>query len=97
MASSFTIRDIVRQYPGPSGRYFIKTSAAGLELLDLKTKTSEHPRYIKVKARLGVSEWHTVLFPTTDGAYLLAIEHGIAVREGIKNGQRLSVRMELLS
>ncbi|MGB2867852.1 MAG: DUF1905 domain-containing protein [Bacteroidota bacterium] len=50
---------------------------------------------IRVKARIGDSEWRTSIFPTKTGTYLLPVKASVRHKEGIDTGDVVVVRLEL--
>jgi|GEM_PF-1690998 len=65
---------------------------------DLSTKLRALPRAkkrgfnsIKVRAKIGTTEWDTSLFPTKEGPYLIAVKKSVRLKEGIDDGD--SVKM----
>ena len=50
---------------------------------------------IRVKARIGKTEWSTSIFPTKEGMYLLPVKTSVRHKEGIDDGDLVVVRFEL--
>ena len=50
---------------------------------------------IRVKARIGKTEWSTSIFPTKEGMYVLPVKAGVRRNEGIDDGEVVVVRLEL--
>lgn len=89
----FSVKAKVWRWPGDMGWHFIS----------LDNKTSEIIRksfpkgFVKIKARIGESEWNTSLFPHTETKiYLLAIKKSIRQREGIVEGENIAVNFTIL-
>ncbi|GAA4042793.1 DUF1905 domain-containing protein [Parerythrobacter jejuensis] len=53
-------------------------------------------RSVKVKARIGETEWSTSCFPSDDGGWLLPIKAPVRKAESIAEGDEVSVRLELV-
>jgi hypothetical protein len=50
---------------------------------------------VRVEAALGGSRWRTSLFPDrTSGSYLLPVKKAVRDREGIDDGDTVTVRLE---
>ncbi len=84
----FSITAKVWRWPGDMGWHFIS----------LDTKISENIRksfpkgFVKIKARLGKSEWNTSLFPHRETKiYLLAIKKSIRRKEGVIEGESVTI------
>jgi len=50
---------------------------------------------IRVKARIGKTEWRTSVFPTKEGTYVLPVKASVRRNEGIDDGEVVVVRLEL--
>ncbi len=50
---------------------------------------------IRVRARIGKTEWSTSIFPTKEGTYLLPVKAPVRRNEGIDDGDVVVVRLEL--
>ena len=93
----FNIRGKVFRYPGPSGWYFIQLGRK-------VSKEIEHAPagkvvgwvYVKVKATIVETLWDTTLFPSKEGAYLLAIKAGVRKKEESGEGDVVSVTLSLI-
>jgi len=52
---------------------------------------------VKVRARIGESEWGTSVFPSTSsGGYILPVKAAIRKAEGLAAGDEVSIVLELL-
>lgn len=52
---------------------------------------------VRVRARIGESEWRTSIFPDADrGAYVLPLKRAVRDAEGIAAGGVVAVRLEVL-
>jgi hypothetical protein len=62
----------------------------------LRGPTSRGWGSVRVKARLGASEWRTSIFPESkSGAFLLPIKAEIRRREGVAAGDTVALVVEL--
>ena len=50
---------------------------------------------VRAKARIGRTEWHTSIFPTKEGTYLLPVKASVRQKEGIEKGDLVTVQLEL--
>ncbi|MBN9171008.1 MAG: DUF1905 domain-containing protein [Microbacterium sp.] len=51
---------------------------------------------VRVRARIGGSEWRTSIFPGGDGAYVLPLKRTVREAEGLVDGGPVAVRLEVL-
>lgn len=51
---------------------------------------------VKVKLRIGESAWNTSVFPTKEGGWFLPIKASIRRAEGLVDGDKATVELELL-
>lgn len=51
---------------------------------------------VKVTVTLGRSRWQTSLFPNRDGSWFLPIKKPVRLAEGIEEGDRVEVELDLL-
>jgi hypothetical protein len=52
---------------------------------------------VRVRARVGGSEWATSIFPSSrDGAYVLPLKKAVRDAEGLVDGGMVAVRLEVL-
>jgi hypothetical protein len=51
---------------------------------------------VKVEAAIGASRWSTSVFPQKGGGWFLPVKKAICRAEGIKAGDEVKVRLELL-
>lgn len=95
---TFRIQGKVWRYPGPAGWFFVNTGlkVAG-EIRFFEDLQKVGWGFIKVSARVGLTQWHTTLFPTKEKDFLLAIKASIRKAEGIEAGQVLEVTFTLPS
>ncbi|WP_424950082.1 DUF1905 domain-containing protein [Deinococcus sp.] len=82
-------------WKGPAPWYFV--TVPGKEGHDLKT-ASRFVTYgwgmIPVRAQIGQTGWKTSLFPK-DGLYLVPIRASVRKTEGLREGDTLTVRLEV--
>jgi len=50
---------------------------------------------VKVRVQVGASRWRTSLFPRKEGGWFLPIKKVVRVAEGLREGELVSVRLEL--
>jgi len=51
---------------------------------------------VRVRARVGDSEWSTSIFPGSDGVYVLPLKKKVRDAESLVDGGAVSVRLEVL-
>ena len=51
---------------------------------------------VRVRARVGGSDWSTSIFPGSDGVYVLPLKKKVRDAEGLVGGGPVSVRLEVL-
>ncbi|MHC3000395.1 DUF1905 domain-containing protein [Microbacterium sp. HJ5] len=51
---------------------------------------------VRVKARVGGSEWSTSIFPSSDGTYVLPLKKAVRDAEGLEDGGAVVVRLDVL-
>ncbi len=51
---------------------------------------------VRVRARIGGSEWQTSIFPGSDGQYVLPLKRAVRDAEGLVDGGSLVARLEVL-
>lgn len=95
--AAFEIRGKVVRYTADTASwYFVylddRTTAA---IRAARTKTVGF-QYVPVEATLGATVWRTTLFPTKAGPYLLALKARVRQAEGIREGQMVSARLNLI-
>ncbi len=89
----FKISTKLWRWPGDMGWHFInldKTTSSKIRKL--------FPRgFVKIKAKLGNTEWNTSLFPHSEtGVYLLAIKKSIRKKEDVFEGDIIKISFILL-
>jgi hypothetical protein len=91
MASwKIAVRGPIWKYPGPGGWYFVSVGMEASKKLKAEKRVNRTGYgYVPVMARLGSSAWETTLFPSKDGAYLLAIKASVRGRERVGVGDEV--------
>ncbi len=51
---------------------------------------------VRVRARVGESEWSTSIFPSADGTYVLPLKKAVLRAESLHEGSPLTVRLDVL-
>ncbi|MBD3943833.1 DUF1905 domain-containing protein [Microbacterium sp. NEAU-LLC] len=51
---------------------------------------------VRVRARVGGSEWRTSIFPSSSGEYVLPLKKAVRTAERLVDGGPVSVRLEVL-
>jgi Domain of unknown function (DUF1905) len=51
---------------------------------------------VRVRVRVGTSEWSTSIFPSSDGTYALPLKKAVMRAESLEEGAPLTVRLEVL-
>lgn len=51
---------------------------------------------VRVRARVGGSQWTTSIFPSADGTYVLPLKKSVRDAEGLVEGGDVLVRLEIL-
>ena len=94
---SFEIRGkVVRYTVEPASWYFVYVDdATTAAIRSARTKTVGF-QYVPVEAVLGGAVWRTTLFPTKEGPYLLALKAKVRQVEGIREGERVTVKLRLV-
>ena len=91
------MRAKVWRYPGPGGWHFVTLSARASGLL---RHSANVPRAgwgsIRVRAKLGASEWATSLFPAKGGRYVLAIKAAVRRAEAVAAGDLVRIGCKLI-
>lgn len=87
------------RYQGEGPWYFVYASKE----LSQKIKDTVHNRkkspgfqFVRIQATVGKTSWQTSLFPTKDGPYLIAIKADVRRKEGIDEGDSVSIACRIL-
>ncbi len=51
--------------------------------------------FVKVQARTGNTKWDSTLFPAKSGNYVLAIKSSVRIKEKIRDGDNLGIKIEV--
>ena len=70
--------------------------SAAIKKLQEKKKKYRGFGAVKVKLKLGKSEWATSIFPTKEGPYILPIKASVRTAEGVFEGDRVKIVCELI-
>lgn len=91
---SFLVKGSVWRWPGDIGWCFIYLPK---DLVDKIKKIKNNAKgFVKIEARLGKSIWQTSLFPfTKEKTYLICIKKSIREKEGIFEGDKISIKIKL--
>jgi hypothetical protein len=80
---------------GPAPYYFVTVPAEEYESLREVSKWVTYGwGMIPVKARIGQTEWKTSLFPK-EGGYVVPVKDSVRKAEGLDEGDRVTVRLEV--
>jgi hypothetical protein len=91
---TFTIQGKVWRYPGPAGWMFIYVDDSQSRMVRESKQKRVGFGFVPVQACIGKTCWKTTLFPTKEGPYLLSIKAAVRAKEGIFEGDEVSVRVE---
>jgi hypothetical protein len=90
---NFSLTAKLWRWPGDMGWHFInldKPTSSKIRKLFPKG-------FVKIKAKLGQTDWNTSLFPHTEtGVYLLAIKKSVRKKEELMEGDIVKVNFTLL-
>jgi len=81
----YKLKSKVWLYPGMAGWHFLSVDKKS----SMAIKAAHAPKVrrgwgsIKVKVKLGTSEWATSIFPDKGGSYLLPLKAAVRKKEGI--------------
>lgn len=93
---NLTVKSKVWKYPGFGGWHFFTVGIS----VSKRIKNLMHDQLrgfgsIRVKAKIGKSEFRTSIFPTKEGNYLLPIKAEVRKMEEIGAGDTVRVRLTL--
>ena len=86
----------VWKYPGFGGWYFFTVGKR--VSVRIKAFMKGHTRgfgSIRVRARIGRTQWKTSIFPTKEGSYLLPVKGIVRKKEGLEEGDTVTVQLDL--
>lgn len=96
MKKRYTTAQTLWRWPGDMGWHFITLDKA----LSKEIRTHAHTYgagFVKIRATVGATVWDTALFPHTQSqAYLIAIKTAVRKKEGLFEGDRVSVSFVLV-
>ena len=88
----FLVKGKVYRYPGLGGWHFVELP----KVLSAKIRKERHEtvgwQFLKIQAKVGKTSWDTTLFPTKIGPYLIAIKASVRKKEGIYDGDIVTIR-----
>lgn len=85
----------VWQWRGPAPFYFVTIPAEQSRAIkDVAKLVTYGWGVIPVRVRIGRTEWKTSLFPK-DGLYLVPLKDRVRQAEGLVEGDRVTVRLEI--
>jgi hypothetical protein len=94
MKKEYKIKAEVWLYPGLGGWHFVTLDKILSKEIREKYKTG----FVKVLATIGETSWNTSLFPHRQSqAYLLCIKADIRKKEGIFEGDKVSITIRILT
>lgn len=83
------------RWVGPAPYYFVTVPPEGCETLrEVSSFVSYGWGMIPVRARVGGTTWKTSLFPK-EGRYLVPLKDSVRKAEGLAEGDRVTVRLEV--
>ncbi len=88
------VKGKVWKYPGFGGWHFFtinKTVSRRIKSMSLQPNRGFGS--LRVKARIGKTEWRTSVFPTKEGTYLLAIKADVRKKENVEMGDAIVVAL----
>lgn len=95
---TFEVKGKIWRYPGTGGWYCLYVPLdLSKRLRDtVRAKKKTGVAFARIKATIGKTSWNTILFPTKDGPYLLAIKADVRHKEGIAEGDLVKINCALL-
>lgn len=88
-------RGTIRHWRGPAPFFFVTVpDEDSRELKAVSGAVTYGWGMIPVRARVGVTEWKTSLFPK-DGRYLLPLKDAVRRAEGLAEGDEVGVVLEV--
>lgn len=85
------------EHDGEGGWHFVSMPVGQSE--ELKARTVHARRgfgSLKVHATIGETSWHTSVFPSSTGAYVLPVKKPVRRAEGLEAGDVLEISLELV-
>lgn len=94
----YTIQSTIWRYKGTAAWYFANVPAE--QSADIKARFGSAARgwgSIRVRIRIGKTEWNTSLFPDKkSGTYLFAIKADVRKAEKLSDGDRITARISVV-
>lgn len=92
---SLEFRGEIWYWAGPAPWFFVTVPAEECEILhDVASWVSYGWGMIPVRAHVGATSWQTSLFPK-EGGYVVPVKASVREAEGIGEGDRVMVRLEV--
>lgn len=94
MQRSFTINTKIWRWPGDMPWHFVNIDKS----ISSQIRTSfPSSSMVKVEAQIGEITWRTSLFRNNkDNSYLLPIKKDVRKKEGLYDGDMVSIKIEIL-
>jgi hypothetical protein len=87
--------DVLWHWVGPAPWFFVTVPVKQCQSLKAASQFVTYGwGMIPVKARIGATAWKTSLFPK-DGRYLVPVKASVRQAEGLEEGKRVRVRLEV--
>ena len=98
MALAYTFTNDLWLYPGDGAWYFITLPTEyGKEIKSLTNSIKRGFGSLKVVAAIGTTLWHTSIFPDSKtSSYLLPVKKEIRAKNNLKDGQKVTVTIEIV-
>ena len=90
------VKGKIWKYRGIGGWHFVtinKTTSA--RIMSMNKMPRRGFGSIRVKVKIGTTEWKTSIFPTKERTYLLAIKADVRKKEGIDIGDKITAHITL--
>ena len=98
---SFEVSGRVWRYKGAAAWHFVYVNEAlSRRIRDATARTGRKMSgfgFVRVRATLGKTSWHTSLFPTKEGPYLLALKAEVRHKENVEDGDHVTIRCHFAS
>lgn len=90
------IKGKVWRWEGPAGWYFVYVNEKlSRQIKDSHTSKGKGFGFVRIRATIGKTSWNTTLFPSKEGPYLLAIKADVRKKEGIEEGDSVSIKIKI--
>jgi hypothetical protein len=98
MKDTSTIKAKTWRYPGKSGWHFATIPKNDAEEIKFSyTAPRRGFGAIPVQVTIGSTTWKTSIFPDKDGTFLLPLKKEVRIREGIEDGDTLTIVLSIIS